>query len=128
MSVAVAISSECVSRVGMVDLTSSDSQMSAVPSRCCTTCATPILAARLKAKPNATECVACLQTAGDVTLTHDYAVRRTIRNSALLSDLTEAPILPVRYDTTGQQTDAEIISGLNELSINEGLDKSDHLT
>jgi hypothetical protein len=133
---------EGISGVGLADITSSDPQYSVSPTslqlarqfgsdmidslrrsaamkRHCSTCHTLISPARLKAKPNATQCVPCLEAAGDVAPVHETAARSSERNSDLLIDLTEAPILPVEIDTTCAQTNEEIIEGLNEL---EGAD------
>jgi len=113
----VVIASEGASRVGLADITSSDAQYSVSPTsfRSCVTCHTQISKGRLKVMPNATLCVPCLEAVGDVAPAREYSVRCSLNNSELLTDLTEAPLLPVAICITGHQTHAEIISELNEL-------------
>lgn len=46
--------------------------MTAGKQRCCTTCGEPIPAKRLEVKPNATQCVPCLEASGDVARIRRY--------------------------------------------------------
>jgi hypothetical protein len=124
MSEVSAVSSDVDSRFVLADRTSSDVQPSASTARFCITCSVLIPLARLRAKPNATQCVSCLCAAGDVAPAREYASRCSVLNATLLSDLTEAPVLPVSIDVTGEQTNEEIVSSWQELDV-KGTDTCD---
>lgn len=136
MSVSVVLP-DSGSRVGTDCLTSRDAQpqIPSVPTRICSTCYNPIPTARLKALPNAHQCVSCVMLAGDVapikrfdeasgddtvqtyfTDCHalDIQIGRTtvhVPSAKVLADSTEAPIetRPYEINKETEQSDREIL-------------------
>jgi len=99
------------SLVGSIGLTSKASQTSVEPIslRCCITCTNEIPAARLRVKPNASQCAPCLTATGDVSLlkefdgvyfTHNRALETQMRraqtctpNAKILTEVTDSPLV-----------------------------------
>jgi hypothetical protein len=119
-------------------------QPSVSPARLCITCANEIPAARLKAIPNARQCVSCLSEAGDVSLIRrldervgsdiigtyycgdNYEMQhqekrrsRNVPSARVLTAETEAPIIIPKVATFTEESTAEIISSLEILEITD---------